>query len=352
MGDIDPDWTIAFSDGARQALAKLTIEPADAVVVAPSLPDMPPATLLEQLRENHPGTIRVALVTSAAQNNAASSPLMGTAHRFLPTPITTETLLDTLGSLEELRELLDSPQLRERIGRVEKLPSPPHLYVRLTRMLENDADFGLADITNVISSDPAVAARVLQLSNSAFFPGGRQVNDLRSAVNRLGIDTLRHMVLTSEVFAASGMSPAQSAALQYRAVFASRLAAQLLPESSASLGATAALLADIGLLLPGTRNMRLEATSQTDDTRLPHTDAGAYLLGLWGLSMRIIEAVAFQMRPSRSGSSSFWVSGAVHVATALANDTPVDETYLASVGMLSQLDDWRQKALTLAADGR
>lgn len=348
VGDIDPDWRIAHADDGAQALAAMAVEPADAVVVAPVLADMPPAMLLETLRERHPAATRIAVVAPGPGGDGAHSPLMGAAHRFLPAPVAAETLMDAIGSLEELRELLESPSLGERIGRVGKLPSPPHMYLRLTRMLEDDANHGLGEIAEIITSDPAIAARVLQLSNSAFFSSGRQINDLRAAVNRLGTATLRHMVLTSEVFAASGISAAQGAALQQRAVFASRLAAQLLPESSAGLGATAALLADIGLLLPGIRNVRLEPQAEDDDPRLAHTEAGAWLLGLWGLSMPIIEAVAFQLHPARSSSNSFWVTGAVHVATALANDTPVDEAYLDSVGMLFKLEGWRAKAQELA----
>ena len=128
-------------------------------------------------------------------------------------------------------------------------------------------------------------------------------------------------------------------ALQHRALLASRLAAKILPRTSSELGATAALLADIGLLLPGVRDEREAAVE--GDARPGHAEAGAYLLGLWGLPMPIIEAVAFQLQPGRSNVRSFWVAGAVHVATALAAGTAVDEQYLANVGVLPKLEQWR-----------
>jgi HD-like signal output (HDOD) protein len=75
-----------------------------------------------------------------------------------------------------------------------------------------------------------------------------------------------------------------------------------------------------------------------------HAEAGAYLLGLWGLPTPIVEAVAHQSRPRRMRSTGFWVTGAVHVAAALVKGTPVDEGYLHSVGMLDKLPQWRLMA--------
>ncbi|HBN54413.1 MAG TPA: hypothetical protein DD456_10465, partial [Stenotrophomonas sp.] len=103
-----------------------------------------------------------------------------------------------------------------------------------------------------------------------------------------------------------------------------------------------ALLADIGLLLPGVRDEREPAVE--GDDRPGHAEAGAYLLGLWGLPMPIIEAVAFHLQPQRSNVRSFWVTGAVHVATALASGSPVDEQYLERTAVLPRLEGWRELA--------
>src|SRR5690606_38843484 len=226
--------------------------------------------------------------------------------------------------------------------RSEKLPSPPHLYLSLMQALEENEDSDAGEIARLVAADPAIAAKVLQLSNSAFFNNGRAISDLRAAVTRLGLSTLRDLVLASEVFSLAAISAAERSALQSRALMASRLAAKMLPASSAELGATAALLADIGLLLAGVRDERLPL--EAGDERPGHAEAGAYLLGLWGLPMPIIEAVAFHLQPQRSNVRSFWVAGAVHVACALAAGHEVNEEYLAQVGVLPKLAQWREMA--------
>ncbi|MGV8961482.1 MAG: HDOD domain-containing protein [Stenotrophomonas sp.] len=345
IGDLGDEWQVQTVPDGNTAIATVASSSIDAVIVAPVLPDLTAATLLGQMRTLRPETIRIALIDASTSHRPPPARIIGMAHRFLPMPLAPEVLLEALTSLEELRELLDSPRLRSSIGRIEKLPSPPHLYLSLMHALEEDDDSSTEDIAKLVAADPAIAAKVLQLSNSAFFNNGRAISDLRGAVTRLGLATLRDLVLASEVFSAQALSNTERNALQVRALTASRLAAKMLPESSAELGATAALLADIGLLLPGVRNEHEPA--EAGDDRPGHAEAGAYLLGLWGLPMPIIEAVAFHLQPQRSNIRSFWVTGAVHVATSLASGLPVDEQYLARVGVAAKLDGWRNSASDL-----
>ncbi|MDO5610153.1 MAG: HDOD domain-containing protein, partial [Pseudomonadota bacterium] len=173
-------------------------------------------------------------------------------------------------------------------------------------------------------------------------------SDLRSAVTRLGTATLRDLVLASEVFSGN-LKHADVAMMQRRALIASRLASKMLPNTSAEMGATAALLADVGLLLPGMHNERAEDAPSVTERRPGHTQAGAYLLGLWGLPMPIIEAVAFQLSPGRSSTRSFWVPGAVHAATGLVHGSALDEDYLQRVQVLSKLPQWQQMAAEMLA---
>ena len=338
VADMDDSWEVQRAADGTSATALIADSPQDVVVVAPALPDMPVATLLGQIRTLRPETSRIAVF-----GGQPPARVLSLAHRFLPLPVGEAQLLEAIGSLEELRELLDNPALRERIGQIEKLPSPPQTYIALAHALEAEEETSANDIAQLIAGDPAIAAKVLQLCNSAYFSAGRTITDLRSAVTRLGMATMRDLVLASEVFAHSARSDLDRPAMQQRALVASQLARRMLPDSSAELGATAALLADIGLLLPGIRDERAAPDTQPADAP-GHTEAGAYLLGLWGLPMPIIEAVAFQRDPARAGTRSFWVTGAVHVATALAAGEPVREDYLQRTGMLDKLDGWRGHA--------
>ncbi len=345
--DLGDDWHVDTVADGNSAIALLSSQPVDVILVAPALPDITPSALLGQARTLRPETIRIALIDPSPSHSAPPPRIIGVAHRFLPLPLTPETLLEAVTSIEELRDLLDNERLRDTIGRIEKLPSPPSLYLRLSHALEQDENADIGEIARLVAGDPAIAAKVLQLCNSAYFSTGRIISDLRTAITRLGLSTLRDLVLFSEVFSMPRLSQVDYHAMQHRALLASKMAAKILPGASADLGSTAALLADIGLLLPGVRNEHEPAGS--DAVAAGHTEAGAYLLGLWGLPMPIVEAVAFQRTPARSSTRSFWVTGAVHVAVALTSGEPVDEAYLARVGALGRLPGWSAQYAELAA---
>lgn len=192
-----------------------------------------------------------------------------------------------------------------------------------------------------------MAAKVLRICNSALFSGGRTISDVRSAVIRLGQLELRRLVLASEAF--SGTLPAgiDREALRQRSLVASALAAKMIGGSSADMAATAGLLAEVGMLLPGVRG--LDAQGELIGSGPHYAEAGAYLLGLWGLPMPIVEAVAHHHQPQRTKSRGFWLGGAVHVARALAAGHPVDEDFLRAVGVADRLPAWRAAALELGA---
>lgn len=75
-------------------------------------------------------------------------------------------------------------------GRIE-LPSFPDVAIRVQRALA-DEQVRPDTIVRLIGSEPALAAWVLRMSNSAAMNvSGRQINDLRTAVTRLGFNVVR-----------------------------------------------------------------------------------------------------------------------------------------------------------------
>lgn len=324
------DWQLSWTDRADIALA-FSPSP-DVVVCDGQVGSSRGLALLEQLRSRHPDAVRILLM--GAGHNQDAMRAMEVAHRVLPEPLDSGALFAAVQSVMELRELLGNPALKNAIARVGSLPTAPRQYLALTRLLR-DPFASSASVVEVVATDPAVAAKVLRMTNSAYYCLGYKVSSLRAAVTRLGQTALCQLVLSSEVFT-TGNHSSEAEAMRSRAQRISELAGQFLPGPSAELAATAGLLAEVGLLLPP-----LEGGQ--DGETLPRTMAGAYLLGLWGLPSSIVEAVAFHQTPNRIGGD-FWVTGAVHVAAALVNGTEVDEDYLRAVGKLDLLPHWRALA--------
>lgn len=71
------------------------------------------------------------------------------------------------------------------------LPSFPDIAVKVRRVLA-DNDSSIDQVVRVVGSEPALAARLMRVSNSVSFNrSGKTVSDLRTAINRLGYNMVR-----------------------------------------------------------------------------------------------------------------------------------------------------------------
>lgn len=83
-----------------------------------------------------------------------------------------------------------------------------------------------------------------------------------------------------------------------------------------------------------------------------HADVAGYLIGLWGLPVPVVEAVALHHTPSRALQPVFSPLTSVHLANVLDWDQlsigggvlapTLDAPYLERVGVSPNLDVWRK----------
>ncbi len=85
--------------------------------------------------------------------------------------------------------------LPEAIANADNLPSPPTVATEVLMLTQRD-DARFEELAEVISNDPALAAKILKLANSAAFRRGAAVSSLEVAGMRLGMKTLRLMALS------------------------------------------------------------------------------------------------------------------------------------------------------------
>ena len=79
------------------------------------------------------------------------------------------------------------------------LPPLPEIMLRLEAKVD-DPEVDIEEIALIIESEPVLAGRLLKLSNSVFFSGGRdQVEDLAGAILRLGLKMVLDLTFTLEL---------------------------------------------------------------------------------------------------------------------------------------------------------
>ena len=77
-------------------------------------------------------------------------------------------------------------------GEIE-LPSMPNLLFKIRQSLY-EKDNSAAEVGKMMYLDPALAARVIRISNSAMYAGQQPVNDCQAAISRLGISVIQNLV--------------------------------------------------------------------------------------------------------------------------------------------------------------
>jgi HD-like signal output (HDOD) protein/CheY-like chemotaxis protein len=360
-------WDMEFVGSGAAALESLSRRAADVIVTDVTMPEIDGLTLLTRVRQDHPGTVRVVL--SGTLEGAVGMRAIPVAHQFLGKPWDPADLIEVIERALALRAFLDSSVLRAIVGRMSSLPAIPAVYQRLSRAV-HDPSTRPEQVAEIVASDPAIAARVLQLAASPFFNADGPIESVADAVARLGISTLRNLVLASEVFnlfeEKSAPERFSLPTFQRHALATGRIAAAIAPRRVGEALA-AGLLHDVGELilaaelpeqwvtinaLAAADGRPVEAV-ELEQLGTTHAEIGAYLLGLWGLPREIVEAVAFHDRPRRAGGRELTTTTVVHLADRLAREldgTPgeLDHDWLAELGVAGELPGWRAVAAQLA----
>jgi HD-like signal output (HDOD) protein/ActR/RegA family two-component response regulator len=323
-------WTMSFVDSGAQALEQLDRHHFDVLVTDMRMPGMDGPALLQACQERWPDVIR--LVLSGYTDPALLNRALAFTHQYLEKPCEPRQLENVIDRCLGLHELLNRPALRSLVGRVRQLPALPRTFAQLQPLLHSERT-SAREVSEVISADAAITARVLQMVNSAFFRHARRITNIEQAVTYLGFATTRNLVMGAEIFSLTGTgSDFVMRHLHYLQDHAQRVAAgaRALAEGTAFAddAMLAALLHDIGYwvllqecpdeLQRAIHHARVANLSlpeaETHAFGASHAELGAYLLGLWGLPYPIIEAVAHHHAPQRISQTRFDVLSAVAVA--------------------------------------
>lgn len=198
-------------------------------------------------------------------------------------------------------------ELRKTIMTTGDLPPMPMVATKVIQLVES-GKANAEEIARAISSDPAVSARVLKISNSAFYGRQRKIQTLSDAVVILGHNTLKGLVVAAslkEIYKPGGLTEN----MLWEHSFGAGVAARLIAAHSHSVGADEAFLAglfhDIGKIIMNLREKEkfqlvIERCyneelpfEEIERTFFPYTHAelGGYVLEKWKLPETLITAV-------------------------------------------------------------
>jgi HD-like signal output (HDOD) protein len=369
-----------FVEGGKEALELLAEREINVIVSDMRMPGMDGATLLTSVMEKYPQIIRIMLTGHADDQSILRS--IPVVHQFLAKPSDPITLKEILSRACALQELISSKQLKTLVAGLGTLPSLPEVYAELQEKAK-DPECSISDVADIIEKDLAMSAKVLQLVNSAFYGLYKSVDSPARAVNLLGLDTIKSLVLGIGVF--TKMAPSEDKAFSVSALwkhsittanFAKKIAlAEVADNTIVENSFIAGIVHDVGKLLlfssldkqylqaVETAKKQLIQLSQAENQLFDadHGDVGGYLIGLWGLPGPVVEAITFHHKLERYPEASFCPALAVHAADVayyilnpdqcVGKPPEINKAYLDQAGLGDRFVQWLEICQEVQSEG-
>jgi HD-like signal output (HDOD) protein len=219
-------------------------------------------------------------------------------------------------------------------GKVD-LPSFPEIAVRVRRVL-SDPKSSIDQVVRVVGSEPALAARLVRISNSASLNrSGRPVGDLRTAINRIGYNMVRSAAIAfamSQIRSANKLKGLEgylndlwkrsmtTAAFSY---VLARTATNVNPDE-AMLGGMMHGIGKLYVLTRASRHPELFSDREMLDGIINdwHASIGKAILENWDFSEEMTEAIGGQEDLSREDLETPDLRDVISIAIVMASYVP------------------------------
>lgn len=365
-------WEMRFANSGAEALVVLAEAPHDVIVADLRMPVMDGAQLLRQVTCEYPHMVRIVLSGQPEMEHFLKT--VGPAHQYLSKPCDAGRLKRTVKRASAVQELMVTPSLARIVGGMESLPSRSASVQELLGELMSP-DCTVRTVAGIVRRDMGMTTRVMRVVNSAFFGLPKPVSDPAKAVSLLGLDAIRSLVMSLQLFSTFGAAGDSGLSLDGMWKHCSSVGAcarKLAREENYGPVETghallAGLLHDMGKLVladqfPEAYGRLLDRAREeglplwaleAEEFGADHGVVGAYLAGLWGFPHPVVEALLYHHRPSDGFSQGPDVLALVHMANALEHEararpepSEADTEFLERVGLVERFDQW----LAAAAD--
>jgi putative nucleotidyltransferase with HDIG domain len=374
-----PGWRCDLATEATGALRMADLGAFDLIIAEENLVSGGGLQVLDVIWERESAILR--FLHSTVPDQELAMRCVWKSHRLMTGPLTAESIHDAVHRAEEVQAWLGNENAQRLVERLRTFPIIPSLYFRVVKEVASP-DATIEIVARLIEEDMAVSTKIIQVVNSPWYGMPHQISDLREAVQMLGFDTVKALVLAVQLMTEEDrVKPLYDIIRDvWRhslsvAVLARRLAAEFDPDDPviADEAYTAGLLHDLGkVILESNLGEKYHgALDIAKERRLRvfqveafcfganHAEVAAHLAALWGLPRRVVEAIALHHAPSRAKDTAFSPLTAIHIANVLDHEiTPdkdglshseLDLGYLARLGIADKIDLWRA-TLTPAAE--
>jgi HD-like signal output (HDOD) protein len=255
--------------------------------------------------------------------------------------------------------------LESSSGKIE-IPSFPDVAVRIRKVLADDS-CDTAQVAKVVSAEPAMAARLLQMANSAALnPTGNKITELKSAIARIGFSNVRTASLAyamDQLKNVEALAPIRKPLndLWERSVRVAAMAfvaARSWTRVNADRALLAGLMHGMGRVYILTRAVKHpelfgDAAGYQQIVRDWHTAIAKAVLESWEIAPDIVEAVEQYEQVDRPGAEAPDLTDVLSIANLLVSfqsDPAAMEMHLGQLSASKRLGLTRQSCLKVLED--
>lgn len=251
--------------------------------------------------------------------------------------------------------ITESEDIRNKLL-VARLPAMPQILLKLMDLCQ-DEDTGMAEIAKLVANDAGMASRMMSIANSAAYQRGVRKVELLQALNTLGLDLIKTMVICESVFQTFNGFP-HTSSTDMRGFWKHSLTTAVLARDIAKSmkyaqveeAYLAGLVHDVGrlaLLAASPENYRFDFF-QPDDGKLcglelrtvhiSHPEAGAWLIERWNLDSFLADSVLYHHEDNTRVTNAHPLVRIVHLANRVSFQ-PANESLPAGMGAVCQISD-------------
>jgi HD-like signal output (HDOD) protein len=348
-----PKWSaLPTTKSGTELIDLIKSQEAHGVIFHAATEDPALGQTLQLLNRELPGVQRFVLCTDAVRETLRSVP--GMPPTVLRADVSAENLNERLTHAFLIERWLLRPELRALLPQIRLLPVLSGAYQRILEAL-GDSEFDAEKVARLVTQEAALTAQLLKVVNSAYFGRSGTITTALQAVLVLGAARLRAVVLANRAFrfvdeqVCQGISP--QAEMDHALAVAHAAQEEGLRQGETAetreLLFTAAMLHDLGKLLlvanlperyqrilRESRNREVPLwTVEREELGTSHAEVGAFMLGLWGLPLPIVEAVGYHHEPAQAPSQGRTPLAYVHWADCQVHRRTPDRAYLESCGL-------------------
>jgi putative nucleotidyltransferase with HDIG domain len=362
---LEKDYEVFTAASGQEGLEFLTNTPVDIVVSDLVMPEMDGHEFMTRVAREHPESMRIVISAYDDQLTVAQCLMFG--HRYFNKRIDLANLATILKRIGRLKHQVGTAKLKKVISGLGTLPTVPRLYFQLTEAL-NSPFSSLQEMADIVQQDVGLTVKLLQIANSAYFGMARRIITPLEAVQVIGIEVLRGIVLCVHAFKfyeERSIRSLSATELWNHSLLTAHGARKLaefenLPREQCDAAFISGLLHDIGKLIMAANADAdyLQVVQRSRSEEIPifqaelevfgatHAQVGAYLLGLWGLPEAVVDTIEQHHSLDTITTPGFSAMTAVHVAQALEPANPrasrLDMTYLRKIGVENRVEHWQR----------